>query len=548
MSAAEEVPVLIVGAGLAGLSAAVFLSAHGVACQVVERATGPSPLPRFRGLTVRSMELFRSVGLSGAIERAGTPGGDIGGIARVRNLSAPGAVWETAAWEDDAAGLSPADACACDQNVLEPILAEHAVRHGAVLRYGVEVTGLQDGEPAALVRLRERASGAESVVPARYVIAADGAGSTVRRLLGVARHGPGVLGHQVSVVFEAELAAELEGRRFGACYVEDVGGALLPRDGGLWQLSVSYDPDRGEGPQDFTEERCLRLIETALGRPEPTARVRGVGPWDVAAAVADRFRAGRVFLAGDAAHVMPPSGGFGGNTGIQDVHNLAWKLAAVLDGTAGTDLLDSYDQERRPVADLTLVHALARMPLSWLAADGAAPPPLPPQLPHNTVSLGYLYPPHPGGGGTENPREPSGRPGSRAAHLPVETAGGRTSTLDLFGPGWTLLTSAPGWSEAVAKAAADRPGLRLSEHRAGPGGDVRDLTGRWATAFGTGRDGATLVRPDGFVAWRAQALPADPAAELSAALAGALMIEGALRAWSGAEPASPPRTPPGTPA
>ncbi|MGI5282714.1 FAD-dependent oxidoreductase [Nonomuraea polychroma] len=533
MTSAADIPVLIVGGGLAGLSTAVFLSHRGISCLLVERSPGLSDHPRFRGLTVRSMELYRSVGLAERIQAVGTPGGDIGGIARVKNLAHPGAVWEKTAWEDDTARLSPVDACSCDQNRLEPILAEYAERHRAVLRFGTELIGLDQDSDGVMALLRERASGAEHTVRARYVVAADGSGSLVRQLLGIGRDGPGVLGHQVSIVFEADIEPELDGRRFGACYVEDVSGALLPRDGGLWQVSVSYSPDKGERPEDFTDDRCLELIEAALGRAEPSARVRVAGPWDVAAAVATRFQEGRVFLVGDAAHVMPPSGGFGGNTGIQDAHNLAWKLAEVLEGTAGPALLDTYDEERRPVAELTLIQSLARMPLSWLGGDSEAPP-LPPQIPHNTVSLGYLYrsaavAEEDGADevAVEDPRTPSGRPGSRAPHLVIEADGVRKSSLDLLGSGLTLLTGTgtTAWTAAVAQVAARHPGLRLTEWRIGPDGDARDVEGRWPGAYGVGPDGAVLVRPDGFVSWRARTLPDTPVEALAAAAASCVSAD-----------------------
>ncbi|QXJ21837.1 FAD-dependent monooxygenase [Actinomadura graeca] len=525
----RETPVLIVGGGLTGLSAAVFLAHHGVPCVVAERARSTSDHPRFRGLTVRSMELFRQVGLAARIQRIGTPGGDIGGIARVRDLAHPDVAWEKTAWEDDVAGLSPSDACSCDQDRLEPVLAEDAARHGAEVVHGAEVAGLEQDGTGVTAALRDRVTGGRHEIRAAYAVAADGARGRARGLLGVGHHGPGVLGHQISVVFDADIEPRLRGRAFGACYVEAVGGALLPRDGGRWQISVSYRPDLGDRVGDFTKERCTELIRTALGRSEPSVRVRTVAPWDVGALVAERFGAGRVFLAGDAAHVMPPSGGFGGNTGIQDAHNLAWKLADVLGGAAGEALLDTYDAERRPVAELTLLQALARMPASWADGGGDAPA-LPPALDHNTVSLGYVYrsaavvPERDGAAGespTEDPRNPSGRPGTRAPHVAVEHGGGRCSTLDLFGDGWTLLAgsgaASPAWSAAVREVAERRPGLRIAG-RFAAAADRPGAAAGWPGAYGLDAGGAALVRPDGFVAWRARSLPADPAASLDAAL------------------------------
>lgn len=532
----ERTPVLVVGGGLAGLSTAVFLSWHGIACLLVERAEGTSAHPRFRGLTVRSMELYRSVGLAERIQATGTPGGDIGGIARVRNLADPEVHWEKTAWEDDITGISPADACSCDQNRLEPLLAEHAERHGAEVRFGTELVSLrQHGEGVDAV-LRDRTTGEEHTVRAAYAVAADGTRSSVRTSLGIGRHGPGLLGHQVSVVFDAGIEPVLDGRDFGACYVADVGGALLPRDEGLWQLSVSYRPDLGQRPEDFTDSRCMELIRTALGRSEVAAQVRSAAPWQVEAQVADRFQHGRVFLVGDAAHAMPPSGGFGGNTGVQDAYDLSWKLAAALAGEAGAGLLATYDAERRPVAELTLAQALARMPMSWAKGEAVATPP--PLLDHNTVSLGYLYrsravaaEPGPSeADAVEDPWHPSGRPGARAPHLEIEHDGRVVSLLDLFGRGLVLLTccETDAWTVAVGALLERRPELRLVERKVGAGCAIREVGDRWTQRYGVAEDGAVLVRPDGYVGWRAHSLPEQPEEALAAAVARLYDAESAV--------------------
>ena len=233
-------------------------------------------------------------------------------------------------------------------------------------------------------------------------------------------------------------------------------------------------------------------------------------PWEAAASVADRFSDGRVFLVGDSAHVMPPTGGFGGNTGIQDAHNLAWKLDAVTRGVAGRGLLDSYDAERRPVADRTVAQALARLQ-AWFKDPGRKLPPPEPIVDDNAVIFGYRYPTgafvaesgDAPGDLFENPRAPSGRPGSRAPHVIVKRGADEVSTIDLFAGKWVLCSGPEGhlWPQFL-RDSPSAAALRIACHGIEPAGNVQDVNGRWSAAYGVDADGAVLIRPDGFVAWR----------------------------------------------
>jgi hypothetical protein len=227
----------------------------------------------------------------------------------------------------------------------------------------------------------------------------------------------------------------------------------------------------------------------------------------MAAVVAERFRAGRCFLIGDAAHLMPPTGAFGGNSGIHDAHNLAWKLAMVVRGEADARLLDSYDAERRPVIAATLAQALARLQ-QWFKDPAGRLPPAVAIVDDYDVVFGQRYdtgafvlegtPP-------QRPFEPfaelSGRPGTRAPHLVVERGAERISMLDLFGRCFVLLAGDAAWRRAAA-AVSERQGIALDCHIVGSGEDLRDPERRWPAAFGIGSSGAVLVRPDGFVAAR----------------------------------------------
>jgi hypothetical protein len=249
-----------------------------------------------------------------------------------------------------------------------------------------------------------------------------------------------------------------------------------------------------------------------------------VRSWEAAAAVADRYSAGRIFLVGDSAHVMPPTGGFGGNTGIQDAYNIAWKLDAVLAGAADRRLLDTYDAERRPIADATVAQALARLQ-AWFKDPSRKLPPPEAIVEDTGVIFGYRYPAgafvvegESGRSLFENPRTPSGRPGSRAPHVIVKRAGERLSTIDVFANQWVLVYGPTGrlWSDLLgrSKAASLDVGARGLE----PAGDLCDVDGRALTAYGIDSDGAVLIRPDGFIAWRRRSASGAAQADLDAAV------------------------------
>jgi hypothetical protein len=348
-------------------------------------------------------------------------------------------------------------------------------------------------------------------VRASYLVAADWTDSPIRQSLKIARHGPGVVQHWMNVIFETDLPATMQGRPIRSMFVTDINGTFVPRGDGRWLMAVQYVPERGATPADFTDAFCQELIRRGAGRADVRVEIIDARPWDAAAAVADRFVDGRVFLVGDSAHVMPPTGGFGGNTGIQDAWNLAWKLDLVLQGAAAPQLLDSYDTERRPVADHTMAQALARLQAWFRDPSGKLPPPVP-IVKDDTVMFGYRYASGAfvaarGAGEDvfEDPRAPSGQPGSRAAQLLVEQDGRRISTIDLFAGRWVVLGGPDGdsWSDVVRRLSA-AAALDVGAYSLGPAGGLRDVDGRWPSLFGLGADGAVLVRPDGFIAWRAQ--------------------------------------------
>jgi putative polyketide hydroxylase len=520
-------PVLIAGGGLTGLTTALLLARQGVPCVVVERQAATSVQYKFRGISPRSMEIFRGAGIEADIRAHRTGDQQAGDIARLRNLADPDVHWQGAAWAP-VETLSPTDPATCDQDRLEPILRAHAEGLGADVRFSAELVDFEQDPDGVRAQVRDLRADREETITARYLVAADGATGTIRRRLGIARRGPGSLQHWMNIIFSTTLEPTLQGRRFTACFVTDLNGSIVARDdSGKWLLALPYRPDRGERPEDFDEARCVELVRRAAGRPDVEAKLVDARSWEVAAYVAERFAEGRVFLVGDTAHVIPPTGGFAGNTGIHDVHNLAWKLAHVVQGIAEPSLLDSYDSERRPVAERTLAQALARLQ-AWFPNPSLKLPPPEQILGDYTVVFGAIYRSNavvgePGGAGEqafEDPYRPTGRPGTRAPHVVLRRDGDTLSTLDLFGRGFALLAGPDGgaWVEAGERIAGGSF-TALHCHRVSlEDGDLCDVDGRWLSAYGVSESGAVLVRPDGIVAWRSAGAAADPEQALRDAL------------------------------
>ncbi len=549
----HRVPVLIVGGSLVGLSMSLFLGRHGVRHALVERHAGTSIHPRGRGNNVRTMELFRVAGIEPDIKTAASLLADNHGI-----LQTPTLVGDAGEWLfkhiDPGGGLarfSPTTWCLCSQNDLEPVLLDGARELGGDLRYSHQMESFEQDPEGVTAVVRDRAAGARYTVRADYLVAADGPRSPARDRLGIGQTGPGDLFANVSVTFRSKLLAEVVGdRRFICCYLTDpdADGALLPVDNEEhWVFHAPWHPEQGETLEEFTEDRLQRHIRRAVGVPDLDVEITGKASWHAAERVAERYAVGRVFLAGDSAHEMSPTGAFGSNTGIQDAHNLAWKLAAVLGGWAGPALLETYDTERRPVALATSARASARSvehshpgfsPAPGMGGGGGGGGRQGGIL---SVVLGYRYPD--GAVVGTDPAEPvvpeavrlTGEPGSRAPHMWLRRRGERPaplSTLDLYERSMVLLSDArgaAGWHEA-ARRIADRDGVRLDAYRVGTGPDA-DLTydegggaqaADWAQVHGTTADGAVLVRPDGFVAWRAPGAVADPEASLREVLATVL--------------------------
>ena len=523
----EDVPVLIVGGGPVGLTASILLSRAGVRSLLVERHPGTAIHPKARGINARSMEMYRQCGVEAAIRKAGLPPERAGFIVWARSLAGE-EIERRVPWRSgpQSAAVSPVRNCLCAQDDLEPVLRAFAERQaGAELRFSTDVIACEQDDAGVTATLVDRTDGTRKQVRAQYLIAADGAQSTIRQQLGVQMQGEENVYDSVNILLNADLRPWTADRPAALYFIEhpQMRGTFLTINGiDRWGFLVNGLAAYGYKASDFTAERSAEIVRTAAGVADLDVKILGVVPWTASARVAERYRTGRIFLAGDAAHEMPPTGGFGMNTGVQDVHNLAWKLACVISGTASQRLLDTYHDERQPlgkaITQQSLNNAISMGRLNRTAGTAGARPEY---LNEQGMIFGASYKSSavvPDGTAlptVANPITdyvPSARPGSRAPHVWLERGSERLSTIDLVGDGFALMTSPAGkaWSGArPAPRPQDLQHRRRRAHRSRA--PVDDGLRRR-------REGAVLVRPDGYVGWRSPAMPADPAASLGEAM------------------------------
>ncbi|TMR88959.1 FAD-dependent monooxygenase [Nonomuraea basaltis] len=442
-------PVLIVGAGPAGLVTAITLARLGMSSLLVERRDDISTIPKATGISVRTMELLRSWGLEAQVRQ-----GETGAVAEGRitaSLTSPDGVGIPMGFPDEHAvgGLSPTAAASVPQDHLEPVLLAHLREHHcAEVRFGTEFVKLRQDAEGVDAWLRDRASGEIIKVRARYVVGADGARSRVRSALAIPMTGPERMADFLTVLFRAPLRERVPAPLHGLYMLTgpDAAGMMLPvSSDDRWLYAIPWDADR-ETLSDYDERRLTALIAAATGVADVRPRIENLGHFSFTAQVGDRYREGRCFLIGDAAHRITPRGGTGMNTAIHDGHDLGWKLAWVLLGWAPAALLDSYETERRPIGVRNTTRSAdpaggRRDPAETLAEDLAG------RLPHAWIAPGR-------------------------------------STLDLLGPGLTLLTG----PRCDIRPPATRSPVPLDVHR---------LEEPVAAALGLEPQGAMLVRPDG---------------------------------------------------
>lgn len=347
--------VLIVGAGPVGQLAALLLSHHGIKSVLIDKRLTTLSAPKAHAINARTLEICDSIGISAERLRelgaSANEGGNVRFVSTLTGIEFGALPYERQ--DEGALAYTPFPLSNIPQPVFEETLADHVHADPMIdFRRGVECLSLHDAGDHVDATLVSLDSGESDTASFDYVIAADGAGSKIRQSLDIAMEGPDALSNYLMIHFSADLRPLTEGRR-GVLYFlfePGVNGTLIAYDHSkTWVLMHPWDP-ASERREDYDDERCLALIEKAVGHPLPETTVENVSPWTMSAQVAGEYRKGRIFLAGDAAHRIPPAGGLGINSGAGDVQNLTWKLAAVLRGEAGDTLLDTYAAERQPVA------------------------------------------------------------------------------------------------------------------------------------------------------------------------------------------------------
>jgi 2-polyprenyl-6-methoxyphenol hydroxylase-like FAD-dependent oxidoreductase len=505
--------VAIVGGGPVGMCAALLLSRFKVPTILLERRSDVSVHPKSRAINVRTMEIFRFLGLDGLVRSAGMSGGSVRFVGK--DAVSP---WAEVVFSENVFSplndldLSPLDinVTLCSQDALEPILRDAILAEPLIdVRFGHTVRSVSQDDEGVELSVSDHASTYELCTP--YLIAADGAGSGVRKALGIGLSGADSLQEAVSVLFRSDFLERRTGTKTGFIYLDNpdtVGAAIIAPVDETGRAALLGRPkvmDR----QPFDQIDWDEQLRAAVGDPDQDFEIIDASTWNVAARVADSYQEGRIFLAGDAAHVMPPFGGFNMNTGIQDVHNLAWKLSAVITGWATKSLLASYTTERRPVAVFNANEALLNFRSHIGRESDEASSFRGTNFVHPGLDLGFRY--YDGAIWPRPAREreaawpvetyaPSAQPGERAPHVWLRDGNGHhLSTLDLFGCEVVMFSAPHSSGSSVVSAAAAQANVPIRHAVIGEGSQFSDEGGLWASRYEATGDTIVLVRPDGHI-------------------------------------------------
>lgn len=575
MSEIIKVPVLIVGGGACGLTSSIFLSDLGIENLLVERHKSTSHLPKAHYLNQRTMEIFRQHGVAESIEKVGCPIDNMSRVTWRTSFGGDGPLDGKIIYQIDAfGGGSLKETYTNDGPILsnnypqlrfEPLLRKHAEeRKAGKLLFSHELVRFSQDESGVTAVIKNLESNEEFTVKADYMIAADG-GKTVGKALGVKMEGPTNLLNMVSTHFTADLSPWWDERTLLTFLTNPEAGHSwssggMAKMGPTWDKSEEYVIHFMFGPDDpakFDKETMEPRVRELLKLPDDMdLQIHQISSWILEGVLADRYQFDKIFIAGDAAHRHPPTTGLGMNTAIQDAHNLAWKLAAVIKGKAGASLLDSYEPERRPIGMRNVDWAMFTFLNHFVQDAGLGLVPGAPveqnraafellfsdtpmgrtrrqrvketfdtqrtEFHAHDIEMGFVY--EKGAlvpDGSEAPESdpmgsryiPTSRPGHRLPHAWLVNGEKEVSTLDFTGASenFVLLTGEAGgaWINA-AKAVGDKLGISIATAKIGGNGNWQDKTGNWAKNGGVNADGAVLVRPDHHVAFRSKGASANP--------------------------------------
>lgn len=570
-----KVDVFVVGAGPTGLSSAALLAKYGVDVLAITRYPGTANSPRAHVTNQRCMEVFRDLGIEERIVAAATPntlmGENVWATSFAGREIARLASWGTG--EDrkgDYEKSSPSQMCNIPQHIMEPIVLDAATGFGAKVMFNTLLVSMRQDANGVYSVCRDELTGEEIHVMSKYAIGGDGDSSVVAKEIGFEMEGQMGLGAAVNCWLEVDLTKYTAHRpgvlywlaQPGNDYWVGSGTWICVKPWKEWVLLFMYNP--ADGQPDLSEAAIIARARTLIGDPDIEIKVKAASKWTINHVAAKQMRKGRVMIAGNAAHRHPPANGLGTNTCVQDSFNLCWKLALVLKGQADPSLLDSYSDERQPVARQVVDRAMKSvrdmLPVSKAlgfepgqsAADGwAALDELFGDTPRgrerrqelaravelqnyqfncNGVELGQVYASSAVlQDGSERPQpardpelyyQPTTFPGATIPHAWLQVNDRKVSTLDVVGHGaFTVLTGIGGqrWKDAARKLGAEF-GVAVNAVGIGNGLDALDVYGAWAQRREIEEDGCLLVRPDRFVAFRARTLAGDPEQQLRQAL------------------------------
>lgn len=529
----KKIPVLIVGGGPVGLSMALSLARQNIRSVTIEQHPGRTAHPRARGVSMRTMELFKQWGNINDLLKYEFPRE---AIRFIWSESLQGR--EVTRVEIKDVGNythGPIGASFVTQDCVEGYLLDTLRQHSqAQIQFSKQMISFEENDAGVIVRLLDRNSNQEEWIQAQYVIAADGAHSTIRKQLGIEMQGPDSLGRSCSLYCEFDIAQWTAHRPSIGFFLTDpklMGRMLFTAYGkNRWIVGLTFTAENVK--EDFTDEYCLNEIRRFLNLPNLEINIINKSFWTMAAQVANQYRCGRIMLVGDAAHRLPPTGGLGMNTGIADAHNLAWKLAFVLNNSVSESLLDTYYEERAPVAKRNIewstenakrffdiykaIHEGDHDTLKIKLLEQQK------NLNFEGLDLGFIY--HSHAVKSENDLDistlpdkyiPTTLPGSRAPYMNLIKNGKMISTLELFERDFVLLMGSAGepWQIAAQQLGESLP-FSIIVYKVAPDGDLIDPDNTWHDIYDVSQSGAVLVRPDGHVAWRCQSMVENPKGRL----------------------------------
>ena len=528
-----NIPVLIIGGGPVGLSLALGLARQNVRSLLIERHPGITNHPRARGVNVRTMELFRQWGNATELLKCELPK-EARRIIWVQSLQGD-EVTRVVMDDSNTSIYSPTHASLVAQDRVEESLYHSLLDYKETeVQFLKEYISFAEHDSGIIAKITDRTNNHVELINANYLIATDGAHSRIRNQLAIGMDGPDNLGQFCNVYCEFDITQWTKDRPFIGMLFTDptLSGRLIATvDGGSrWIIGMRFSSENTK--ETFTDEYCINEIRRITGVKDLSVKLINKNFWTMAAQTANQYRKGRVFLAGDAAHRLPPTGGFGMNTGIQDAHNLAWKLAFVIKHNISDNLLDTYYEERAPVAERNI---------KWSAENATRYDEInqairsgdieqlkmklheqSDNLNYSGLDLGFIY--HSRTIISESnqilsltPSEyvPTTLPGSRAPHVYLTKNGKTISTLDLFEKDFVLLIGSEGehWRSVASELNKTFP-FPLIVYRVAVDGELVDSGNTWHRIYEITTQGAVLVRPDGHVAWRSITIPDNPKHEL----------------------------------